>query len=171
MSFKYNNNIIVHDLSQKLNFYAKHNIFSGYLNEQNKSTNIRYKKQKQSDSNYINKTSDKNFLNLKQRKSQSLIRAAPKYLFPSMENNLLLENLFQRNSQILPNISKAPKLFQSKFDNKGNKTNVKKNTRRKTVFLSTTSFDIKKKTKFIKSQKKTNIKSNVPFEISSFEKY
>ena len=154
MSFKYNNNIIVHDLSQKLNFYAKHNIFSGYLNEQNKSTNIRYKKQKQSDNNYINKTSDKNFLNLKQRKSQSLIRAAPKYLFPSMENNLLLENLFQRNSQILPNISKAPKLFHSKFDNKGNKTNVKKNTRRKTVFLSTTSFDIKKKQNLLKAKKK-----------------
>ena len=154
MSFKYNNNIIVHDLSQKLNFYAKHNIFSGYLNEQNKSTNIRYKKQKQSDSNYINKTSDKNFLNLKQRKSQSLIRAAPKYLFPSMENNLLLENLFQRNSQILPNISKAPKLFHSKFDNKGNKTNVKKNTRRKTVFLSTTSFDIKKKQNLLKAKTK-----------------
>ena len=38
-----NNNITVHDFSQRLNYYSKSNIFSGYLIEQNKSINYRYK--------------------------------------------------------------------------------------------------------------------------------
>ena len=41
---KYNTNILVHDLAQKLNFYSKHNIFSGYLLEQNKSLKLKYRK-------------------------------------------------------------------------------------------------------------------------------
>ena len=148
MSKNNNSNILVHDFTQKLNFYAKNNIFSRYLYEQNKSTNIRYKKEKIN--NYNNKSPKKSYnnkINLKQKQSQSLFRSTPKYLFPSMENNLLCENLFQRKSQILPDIQKT-KLFKTKY-NKNNdlieRTNEKKRDKGKRVFLSTTSFDIKKK--------------------------
>ena len=151
MSKNYNNHIIIHDFTQKLNFYAKNNFFSGYLNEQNKSTNLRYQKEKlklKLNNNSLKKSFDKNFANIKQRQSNSLVRSTPKYLFPSMENNLLCENLFQRKSQILPDIQRSSKLFSTKFKKNNNileRTNERKNSKKKTVFLSTTSFEIKKR--------------------------
>ena len=151
MSKNYNNNIIIHDFTQKLNFYAKNNFFSGYLKDQNKSTNLRYQKEKlklKLNNNSLKKSFDKNFANIKQRQSNSLIRSTPKYLFPSMENNLLCENLFQRKSQILPDIQRSSKLFSTKFKKNNNileRSNERKNSKKKTVFLSTTSFEIKKR--------------------------
>ena len=148
MSFNYNkNNIIVHDLTQKLNYYAKHNIFSGYLHDQDKRIKLRYKKQNKINNDNINNTSEINFINMKQKKSQSMMRSSPKYLFPSMDNNLLCENLFQRKSQILPRIPKESGLFKSKNNSKYYKgrSNENKNSKRRTVFLSTTSFEIKKR--------------------------
>ena len=149
MSKNNNNNIIIHDFTQRLNFYAKNNIFSGYLYEQNKSTNLRYQKEdlNNKDNKSLKKSSDKNFINLKHRQAQSMPRSTPKYLYPSMENNLLCENLFQRKSHLLPEIQKNAKLFKTRYQKNNDitsRSNEKRRNKRKTVFLSTTSFDIKK---------------------------
>ena len=170
MSLNYNNtNIIVHDFTQKLNYYSKSNIFSGYLSDHNKSLNLRYSNQRKSLYNNNNNINNKNFIeknniNFRQRQSHSMLKQSPKYFFPSMDNNLLCENLFQRNSQILPSIQKMDKLYQKKLTKKKSDFNAykyernkeKKNPKRKTVFLSTTSFDIKKRENLIKSAKNTN---------------
>ena len=174
-----NNNIIVHDFTQKLNYFSKSNIFSGYLLDHNKSLNLRYPNQKKSFDNYksTNKTSknyiDKNYTNFKQRQSHSIFKQQPRYFFPSMDNNLLCENLFQRNSQILPSIQKMDKICQKKLNKKNSDFNAfkfdKKNSKRKTVFLSTTSFDIKKRENLIKSAK--NNSQNNPNFFNTGQKY
>ena len=112
-----NNNITVHDFSQRLNYYSKSNIFSGYLIEQNKSINYRYK------NNSNNIPGNNNTYISKQKQYNSLLNSQPKYLFPSMDNNLLCENLFQRKTQKLPRIKgRGGEIFrnQSKSDLKNN---------------------------------------------------
>ena len=150
MSKSYNkNNIIVHDFTQRLNFYSKNNIFSGFLNEPNKTANLRYQSNKDTPKNKVKKSFDINYTNLKPRQSQSIFKQGPKYLFPSMENNLLCENLFQRKSKILPDIQNMSDLFRSKYNSNDyrfiERINEKKKSKKKTVFLSTTSFDFKKR--------------------------
>ena len=63
MCLKYNTNILVHDLAQKLNFYSKNNIFSGYLLEQNKSLKLKYRKKNLGQKNKSIKTlSEKKYI-------------------------------------------------------------------------------------------------------------
>ena len=150
MCLKYNTNILVHDLAQKLNFYSKNNIFSGYLLEQNKSLKLKYRKKNLGQKNKSIKTlSEKKYIIAKPKDAKTLFKSAPKYLFPSMNNNLLCENLFQRKSQILPNVQNMSELYRYKYNSNDSKifekNNEKKKSRKKTVFLSTTSFDFKKR--------------------------
>ena len=165
-----NNNITVHDFSQRLNYYSKSNIFSGYLIEQNKSINYRYK------NNSNNIPGNNNTYISKQKQYNSLLNSQSKYLFPSMDNNLLCENLFQRKTQKLPRIKgRGGEIFrnQSKSDLKNNnyyylleKNNEKMNPKKKTMFLSTTSYNFKKKE--FNSDKKN--KSKNKFNNSSMPK-
>ena len=143
------NNITVHDFSQRLNYFSKSNIFSGYLIEQNKSLNYRYQ----------NKPKDLTGNNItyikKEKQYSSLLNSQPKYLFPSMDNNLLCENLFQRKTQKLPSISRGRggELYRnkSKSNIKNNyycildKNNEKTFSKKKSMFLSTSSFNFKNK--------------------------
>ena len=150
MSKNYNNNIIVHDFTQRLNFYSKNNIFARFLYESdNKSVNLRYHNNKKSPNNKSRKSFDNYNTSLKHGQSLSMFKQTPKYLFPSMDNNLLCENLFQRKSQILPNVQNMSELYRYKYNSNDSKifekNNEKKKSRKKTVFLSTTSFDFKKR--------------------------
>ena len=158
------NNTTVHDFSQRLNYFSKSNIFSGYLIEQNKSLNYRYK----------NKPTDLSGNNItyikKEKQYSSLLNSQPKYLFPSMDNNLLCENLFQRKTQKLPSISRGRggEIYrnQSKSNIKNNyycildKNNEKSISKKKSMFLSTSSFNFKNKEYFdkINSDKKNRAK-------------
>ena len=143
------NNIPVHDFSQRLNYFSKSNIFSGYLIEQNKSVNFRYNNNINNNKNL----SGKNITFIKQKQYNPLLKSPPKYLFPSIDNNLLCENLFQRKSQKLPNIPSQNKIYQNQQKNriKNNycyifdKNNEKIISKKKSMFLSTTSFNFKKK--------------------------
>ena len=158
MCLKYNTNILVHDLAQKLNFYSKNNIFSGYLLEQNKSLKLKYRKKNLGQKNKSIKTlSEKKYIIAKPKDAKTLFKSAPKYLFPSMNSNLLCENLFQRKSQLLPDLKKVSTIFKNKIRSKYNDiegSNEKANSKRKTIFLSTTSFDFKKREN---SKQKQNI--------------
>ena len=179
------NNITVHDFSQRLNYFSKSNIFSGYLIEQNKSVNFRY------NNNNINNNSlsGKSIKYIKQKKYNPLLKSSPKYLFPSMDKNLLCENLFQRKSQKLPNIPRNNKIYQNQQKNmiKNNycyifdKNNEKIISKKKSMFLSTTSFNFKKKDFFdkinsdkkAKAQNKNNIKNplskNINIKLPKFK--
>ena len=150
MSKNYNNNIIVHDFTQRLNFYSKNNIFARFLYESaNKSVNLRYHNNKKSPNNKSRKSFDNYNTSLKHGQSLSMFKQTPKYLFPSMDNNLLCENLFQRKSQILPNVQNMSELYRYKYNSNDSKifekNKKKKKKKKKTVFLSTTSFDFKKR--------------------------
>ena len=154
MSKDYNdNNIIVHNFTQKLKRYKNNGIYPLYHQEKSNSSIIRYiNNNKNTENNNKNfnfnsknslyDLSDKNLYITKQKISNS--KQTQKYLYPSLNNNLLCENLFQRNSQILP---KIPKLIKKNKDKKFY------------IFLSTSSFEFKKRdisTKCINSLKKTD---------------
>ena len=96
----------------------------------------------------MTKWAEKKYIIAKPKDAKTLFKSAPKYLFPSMNDNLLCENLFQRKSQLLPDLKKVSTIFKNKIRSKYNDiegSNEKTNSKRKTIFLSTTSFDFKKR--------------------------
>ena len=142
MSKNYNdNNIIIHDFTQKLSRFSKDNVFRVYHHQKNNSSIIRYlnnNKIQDKKNNYF--IYNKSHFNISSDKN--LHKTNQKYVFPSLSNNLLCENLFKRNSQNLPHLPKLKNKKEKKLY----------------IFLSTSSFEHKKRdisVKSINSLKKT----------------